>query len=92
MDQDKIWNLLQVARGGLTIAGILFLIVALVGNIGRNWLLGSALGCILLSRSCIRIPSPVITLTNCVLALVGHCLTQAPHALHCPRSEFRFPG
>ena len=50
MDQDKIWKLLQVARGGLMIAGILFLIVALMGNTGRNWLLGSALGCILLSN------------------------------------------
>lgn len=50
MNHEQINNLLLISSCGLMIAGIIFLIISLVGTVPGNWPLASALGCIVLSN------------------------------------------
>lgn len=50
MDKKKTSTLLFIASVGLVVAGIVFLLIAMFGGEDRNWVLASALFCILLSN------------------------------------------
>lgn len=50
MDRKKTNTLLLIASAGLAVAGIIFLFVEIVGEDKSNWVLASALFCILLSN------------------------------------------
>lgn len=50
MEKRKANILLFIACIGLTVGGIIFLLVALFGENKSNWVLASALFCILLSN------------------------------------------
>lgn len=50
MDKKKTNTLLFIACIGLTIAGIIFLLLAMFGEREDNWVLAAALFCILLSN------------------------------------------
>lgn len=50
MDKKKISILLFIASLGLIVAGIIFLLMAMFGEDKRNWVIASALFCVLLSN------------------------------------------
>lgn len=50
MDRKKISILLFIASLGLAVAGIIFLLMAMFGEDKRNWVIASALFCVLLSN------------------------------------------